>query len=365
MRKLLPDMMLKIRRSSLRKFAVYGTILGYWYNIPVLSTSIFGGYNEFRIYDFTFILFYLLIFTSDRKLITETLIEKPFLKKLYRFVLWCTIMTPVAILYFLINSKLVRIGSTIIYLHHLWGFFLCGVYLVILSKEQQVSKLVTFFLVLNGIILAIFFLQRAGTLPSFWNIRYIESYGEDMTLSATLGPNRIVFGMMSSMGFIFSLFVIFSKIDLNTIGKVSTWFILLFTPPAIIMCGSRTAFIFISLFLLIYLLFFNRRMLFLVFFLLLVLPYFYTKVLKEKHVQLIENQISYNKRKLLRGDQVSDITITEAYDRVGSNRGDILRKTSSFLLENPLIWPFGGGFNNQVSQVKVLVLLCLTTFILP
>ena len=32
----------------------YGTVLGYWYNLPVIKTRVFGGYNEFRIYDVTF-----------------------------------------------------------------------------------------------------------------------------------------------------------------------------------------------------------------------------------------------------------------------------------------------------------------------
>lgn len=326
---------------------MYLTIFGYWYNLPIISTGIFGGYNEFRIYDFTTIIFYLFILTTDWSKVKEVLEERPNIKKLFKFTLWCTLMTPVAIFIFLIDSNFTRIGSTIIYLHHLWGFFLTGVFLLIIYKQHGIKNLIIFFLATNVAVLLIFYIQRVGLLKSFWNIRYIEGYGEEMTLSATLGPNRIVFGMMTSMGFIFALFILLSKKYSSTLIRVLLITVLIFSLPAIVMAGSRTSFIFIFLFIAIYTIFFNRKLLIICLLLLPVIPKFYGGILSERHIKSITGQVEYNKRKLLHGDRLSDISLIEGYERLGSRRPEILRKSIIYLVQNPYIWPFGSGFNNQ------------------
>ena len=331
--------------NKIRSIAVYGTILGYWYNIPVIKTGIFGGYNEFRLYDITFLLFaYLLFVNKDSILIFRYLKSNFSLNKLFIFSKWASIMLVPTILFAIGYGKIVFIGMSVIFLYHLWGFLLLVSFMNVYFRGDDFVKLTRWFLLLSTAHLFLYYAQIGGLVGHLWPSIYIEAYGEK-AFSGTLGPNRITPGIMTLLGFVLSIFALIKKQSLKGLKLISIVNVS-FSIPVILMIGSRTTFFSLLFFIIIYILLYARKY-FISLVLIVPLIYIIFNFQGSSQKERIFENIEYNQNKLLMGESLDDIDLKTGYNNLGSGRSQILEKYIPYLLENFYIIPFGSGFNNR------------------
>jgi len=339
-------MQLRLRISTIKVW-VYLTILGYWYNLPIISTSIFGGYNEFRLYDFTFMsLLFSLIKHKSLKICLLALKSDSSLKYIYWFTIWASIMTLPTIIFVMLNGNLVYAGMTVIFLYHLWGFILLAAVIITFYNSETIISLVKWFLVLYTLHLLLYYFQISGIVSNLWAQPYIEAYGEN-AFSGTLGPNRITPGMMTLLGFILSLFVLIVRLKSRFLCILS-WANIFLALPAIFMIGSRTTFVTLVLFIFFYFFLFRIRFIPIVIVFIPLFILFYNRGMNQKQKERIKYNIEWNQNKLLRGKEFDDISVIEGYENIGSNRAQILERYVPFLLNHFYILPTGFGFNNRI-----------------
>lgn len=337
---------LKNNSIFFRKIAVYGTVLGYWYNLPVISTGIFGGYNEFRLYDFTFLLLlYLMVYKKDYLIIFRYLRSNIALNSLFKFSKWSSIMIIPTFLFSIWFGKIVFIGMSVIFLYHLWGFLLLAAYINVFFRGVEFVKITRWFLLLSTIHLFIYYAQIGGGIGHLWPAVYQQSYGEQ-AFSGTLGPNRITPGMMTLLGFVMGIYVILKNHRLKGMRLIAIINIA-FSLPVLLMIGSRTTFFTLLLFVLFYILLYSRKYtIVLLLFIPAVLIAF--QFLGEKQKERIAYNIEYNQKKLLEGSELSEMDLATGYSNLGSGRYQILENYIPYLFENFYIIPFGSGFNNRM-----------------
>lgn len=334
-------------RISLINIFIYLTIFGYWYNLPVIKTSAFGGYNEFRIYDITFVvLILLLIRHKNLKKNLRSLAGDSSLKYIYRFAIWASIMTIPTLIYVGILGNFVYAGMTVIFLYHLWGFILLSALVVTYYDKDSILPLIRWFMILSSIHLVLYYLQISGIIGNLWPQVYIDSYGDD-ALSGTLGPNRVTPGMMTLMGFILSIFIILNKFASRFLRLIS-WFNLILALPAFIMIGSRTTFVTLAIFAIVFVFFYRIKLAPVILILTPLFILIYSKGLDSNQKERITKNIEWNERKLLRGGDYNDLSVIEGYENLGSNRAQILERYVPYLLDNFYFIPFGSGFNNRI-----------------
>ena len=338
---------MKLKNISLINVAVYLTIFGYWYNLPVISTTIFGGYNEFRLYDLTFAILIVKLLTSGcyHEVLKSIKLNRA-MKYLLRFSQWSSIMVVPTIIYALITSNFIYVGMTIIFIYHLWGFLLFVAFVNTYYGGERLEKLLRWFLILSTAHLFLYYAQITGIVGHLWNERYIESYGE-MAYSGTLGPNRVTPGMMTLLGSVISIFTLYRMPALKYTQALAIVNLIL-AIPAIVMIGSRTTFVTLVIFLLIYLIFYKKTLIPLSFIIVPALISIYSLILNPEQKERIKSNVEYNRDKLTRGKEIDDLTIVEGYYNIGDGRWEILTRYVPFLLDNPQIIPFGSGFNNRM-----------------
>ncbi len=330
----------------------YGTILGYWCNLPIIKTGIFGGYNEFRIYDVTFslLIFNLLVNENEWRKMAQCLKSDSVLKPLFRFSLWASLMTVPTIITTVILSKLTFIGMTIIFLYHLWGFLLFGGFISVYFRGRGYQKLLRWFLILSTSHLCIYYGQVSGVIGNLWPEVYQAAYGED-SMSGTVGPNRITPGMMTLLGLVASVFVLLKPIQGRLVRSLAGMNVLL-AFPAIIMIGSRTTFAALLIFIITFVFFHNIKLVPLLLVLVPFLGFGYRHLLGDDYKQRMERNIEYNNAKLSRGGDISDLGVVDGFENLGNGRAGILKNYVPYLASHPYIIPFGSGFNNRLFASK-------------
>jgi len=333
--------------SLLEWVIVYGTIFGYWCNLPIIKTGIFGGYNEFRIYDVTFalLIIHLLSYEGKRTTVFRCLREDFVLKHLYKFALWASFMTIPTLAMAFFWDELVFIGMTIMYLYHLWGFLLFAAYVSACFLSKGPPKLLSWFLLLSTAHLFIYYGQVSGAIGYLWPDVYRASYGPD-ALSGTLGPNRVTPGMMTFLGMVTSMFVLLKRVRGRFMQPLA-WTNVLMALPAIIMIGSRTTFVALIVFITAYVLLSGTKYAAAFIAMIPVLGFAYAHFLGDVYSERIKRNVEKNYGKLTRGEELDEIGIVEGYEHLTS-RPRILVRYVHFLTAHPYVIPFGAGFNNRL-----------------
>jgi hypothetical protein len=329
--------------NKLLLYAVYGIIFSYFYNLPVLKYSIKGD-NEFRIYDVlgVYILYNYYKYYST----IDVVIRKVFfLKTLRRFMIWASITMLITLVFHILADKLVSFLQVILYMYHFWVFYLTAVFFYVFCLDKSILKKGIYLLLLLSIASCIIIvLQNVGILDFLWNEVYRKSY--QGFLSGTLGPNKVVAGMTSFFMLSLCLGLLLEK-NYN-INAILVYTAALLNIYIIVVSGSRTTYVA----LIILVMFFALRgpfrflvsvsvMSFLFFYLLSTNP-----ILQKTLDDTLQNRI-FGKTKVF--DEREDAELTDAYADLGSGREDLTINNFNYLLENPLIIPFGKGFVNHLN----------------
>jgi len=336
--------------SGIVKLSCYTTIIGYWYNLPVISTGIFGGYNEFRLYDLSFLLlFYVLIFNKRYLIVFNYLDNHRVYKYLFKFTKWSSLMIIPTFISAILYAQYSYIGMTIIFLYHLWGFILLVAFINKYFVKNDFASITRFFLILSTLHLFLYYLQIGGIVGHLWPEVYQEAYGE-ATFSGSLGPNRITPGMMTFFGFVLGLYSLISKKQLKGV-KLLAIINISFAIPVILMIGSRTTFFSLIIFCLVYVIIYARKYIYILFLVIPLILVAFQYIGSAQKAVIIDN-FEKNQNKLLQDGNIEDIDLVEGYSNLGSGRKEILDGYIPYLLNNSFIIPFGIGFNNRIYAME-------------
>lgn len=338
------NFVLALKRLVQDKFitlVLYGMILSYFYNLPVLKYSIKGD-NEFRLYD---ILGGLLIYFyfKNYNIVNLVIRNVAVFKWLRLYIYWASITILFSLVAFVLHDAVLGFLQVVLYMYHFIIFYLTGIFFYIFCLDKNIQKrgiyLVLFFSIVSNLIVI---LQNIGVIEFLWSNVYRKAYGG--FLSGTLGTNKIVLGMTSFFSFVLGMAIFLNKkIKIN---KILLYTSILLNLYIIILSGSRTTYVALGIFLVYFALKSPFRFV-------LVLTVFtalgssvlsFYPELKENLEKTFEKRVTgkLNKNKELQENDVGDL-----YQDLGSGRDRLTIGNAIYLLENPHIWPFGAGFMNR------------------
>ena len=333
-------------KARLLHYLICGLIISYWFNVTIIETGLFGGVNEFKLYDFLGLPLLVLTFSNYpvRKLFKQDLIYK----KLYYFILWCSLTGIFTIIFSVIVQSYDYTGMTVIYLYHFWTFFITGL-LILLSDRNKLMVYIQLFIFMAFVQTVIIWLQVGGVIGHLIKYRYFEDMYTGM-----VGPNRIVPGMMCNLGGALSLFVLLKRelsnrlsfiIKVFALGNVFLWV------PTLIMTTSRTSMVFFAIMIIIWITLFARKYVLLLLLLLPLLLIAYSN-LGEKARKRIDSTLTYNEAKFKKASQNDPEGIMDYYYEMGNGRYQIMMRTVKFMADNPHMLFLGKGFNNRIYSMN-------------
>lgn len=319
-------------------------IFSYFYNLPVISYSIKGD-NELRLYDILGI-YVMFVFVMNFKFFYYIINKVRVFKWFYNFAMWCSLTILVTFFYSIFKNNLNAFFQSVLYLFHLWVFFVTSLFFFIISFNRNKLRLfVLFIFILSSISSAIIILQNFNIIPFLWNATYKAGYAG--FLSGTLGPNKIITGMYSLIITAFAIGMLNNnKTDINKLFLV---FVVLINLYVLLLSGSRTSYVGLIIFLGFFAFFKTSKFIFsatligLVFaFLIVTNDTLYSKiddVISNRVVSKIENE-----------DDLQNANVGKLYEDLGAGRDNISLGYVKFILNNPEIIPFGLGFNNRLTR---------------
>lgn len=319
-------------------------IFSYFYNLPVAGYSLKGD-NELRLYDFLGIIV-LFVFFSNWKFYYVIIHKVTSFKWLYRFLIWCSLTIIVTFIFSVFKDRINSFLQSVLYLFHFWTFFATSIMAYVISFNKTKLKIFIYsifiFSILCSLIIAF---QNFGIIPFLWNDNYFKSYHG--FLSGTLGPNKIVSGMVSLMSVIFAIGIFFNK--KVKISKIIVIIAVLINLYALLLSGSRTSYLGLGVFIAFFsfyrttgFIFFGIIIFFLFGFLVTTNQDLYKKV------DDVINQRVFNK--IENEEDLQNAKVTELYEDLGSGRSTLSLKYVDYLLSNPEVIPFGVGFNNRMTR---------------
>lgn len=329
------------------KYILFGMILSYFYNLPVLKYSIKGD-NEFRLYDVLgFVLLY--FYYKYYAVVDVVIMNVPFLKMLRRFMYWACITMVVTFLFYVINDALTSFLQVILYMYHFWIFYIAAVFFYIFCLDKSMQKTGIYLIIILSIASCIIVtLQNLGIINFLWNDAYKEDY--DGFLSGTLGPNKIVLGMTSLFVFNLCLGIILEKhIKIN---KLLLYSCIILNLYIIFISGSRTTYLALGIILLYFA--FRSPARFVVvssfFSVLLVALLTFNPALNQSLEETLDKRV-FGKTSFFEDDEAE---VGDLYTDLGSGRDRLTISNAIYILEHPQIIPFGAGFMNRFDKAPGL-----------
>ncbi len=318
-------------------------IFSYFYNLPVITYAAVGN-NELRLYDLAGLV--LLYYYFNHFDLTYLFIKsQPFFRSLHLFLVYCMFTLMFTLLGSIIADKYLYFFSGILYFYHFVVFFLTAVYLSVLFRNPAyLKKFVVFSLVVASLAFLIVILQNLGIVPFLWNDGYKKSY--QSFLSGTFGPNKIVLGISALLIFILSIGLVNQKRVL--INKYLLYLTVGVTLIALIMSGSRTAYLGGVVFLLYYsvkqpLSLINSSIAAGCFFVILILI---QPEIIDKTFEVYEGRVE---KKIKDKDDIKEGNVGNLYEDLGAGRDRLLVRYLYLIADEYYVIPFGKGFNNRVA----------------
>ncbi|WP_310556195.1 O-antigen ligase family protein [Flavobacterium sp.] len=335
----------KIVNDRLLYLSTLAIILSYFYNLPIVKYSIIGD-NEFRLYDIVGV--FLLMFHFKYNVILKGVLAKiQIFRWFWNLFKWASTTLIITLFVSIYNDKIMFFVQTLLYLFHLYVFFISGVFVYILClKKKRGEKYITWLFQLSIVTSLVVIFQNFELIPFLWSDSYKKSYSG--FLSGTLGPNKIVLGMTFLYIFIFSTSVVLERrIKVNFF---LTAFTILLSFYALVISGSRTSyvgfFVFIGFFA------YHSFGKFLSYLLVFASLFFVVLLINDKLYETAERVIDGRVIKKVKNiDDFENANVGNLYEDLGSGRKSLSKRNAYFLLENPIVLPFGMGFNNRLIVV--------------
>ncbi|EDM42955.1 hypothetical protein SCB49_01587 [unidentified eubacterium SCB49] len=322
---------------------LYLLLFSYFYNLPVVSYSV-KGTNELRLYDLLGILLFIKFF-ANFGLVIQQIKTIVFYKRFYEFMLYCTISILLTLFFAIINNRILVFAQAILYLYHMWVFFLGSFFLFYnLNTRKKYVRFVKFLILCIAIEMVLIILQNLGVVPFLWGQEYYLSY--DGFMSGTLGPNKIVLGMFAliSLGLIIAFLFYKEKL----VPKLWVYSALGVIGIALLLSGSRTTYVGVLVFMGYFLFkstarFFRFAILGGVFFAVIVVS---SPQIVEKIGDVLEERVTY----VIDGpEDVKDYEdFSGVYSELSTGRDKLHLMYVFHLIDNPGVIPLGQGFVNRM-----------------
>ena len=334
-----------ILKDKLLLFTIYGIILSYFYNLPVLKYSIKGD-NELRLYD---VLGVIVLYGYYKHYKTVDLVIRNvlFMKMLRKFMIWACLTMILTLFFHILKDRLVSFLQVVLYMYHFWVFYVAAVFFYIYCINKTILKtgiyLILFFSIATCLVVVF---QNLGIIDFLWNDIYRKAYHG--FLSGTLGPNKIVLGMTSL--FVSSLCLGLLTEKHYTINSVVVYVAIILNIYIIFVSGSRTTY----LGFIIIVLFFALRspIRFAITGTLLSFLFVLTLSINPELQKNLNDTLEYRIFGKTNAFNVEDeeADITDAYADLGAGRDRLTVGNFMYILENPMIIPFGSGFVNHLDK---------------
>lgn len=340
--------LLLILKEKMLLYVVFGMIISFFYNLPVIKYSVTGD-NEFRLYDVlgVFIFYYYFKFYKSISILIKGI---NFLKLLHRFIVWAGFGIILTLLFSIINDRIMFFFQVLLYLYHFWVFYLSSIFIYVFClNPMNRIRFIYIIIILSMVVGAIVILQNFKIVPFLWSDLYLEAY--DGFNSGTLGPNKIVLGMTSFIVFVLSIGVYLEKsIQINKIVMTLSIALNLYI---VMLSGSRTTYLALLIFLVYFAI---SRTLKFSYVVILVLGLFFLIInINSDLYKKVDEVISYRvTSKIKNKASVKEGKVIELYSDLGSGRNQLSMGNFNYLLENPQIIPFGMGFVNRFSNAPGL-----------
>lgn len=333
--------LLFLTHSKWVKTSVYMLLISFFYNLPVMNYSVTGD-NELRLFDFAGLLI-IYVFLKHNNEIMYLINREKTLKSMYQLLLWSSVMWFSTLVFCIAMGRPLKALQSLLYLYHFWTFFLGGVFLVIMIQDlKQLKTFVNTTLILGILAFLIVFLQNLGLVPFLWSDEYKKAYS---FLSGTLGPNKIVLGMTSLLTFAMAVGILNDK--KVKINKILTIVAILFSLLALVISGSRTSYVGLSVFLFVFMLFQTKKFIYSV-----IVFTFITLALIPLNIGVFDMAVDvYEKRvtgKIKNPNDLKEANVDELYEDLGSGRKGLSVMYIEYLIDNPVYVVFGSGFNNRL-----------------
>ena len=334
--------MIILANSPVIRISIFLLLISYFFNLPVFFYSIKGD-NELRIYDFVGLFFFFYYFFNFY-LVNKSISRVVYLKSFYKLLLYCSLMLLVTLAVYIYKDRLTKFLQCVLYLYHMWVFFLGTVFThYYLSNTKVYKKYVLLFLILVSACALIVILQNIGIVPYLWSDVYFEDY--EGFLSGTLGPNKIVLGMTMLISICFIIGLIYTKS--SKLPKLLLYVPFSLAIIALILSGSRTSYVAFGVFLIYFLFTYTSRFIFfsIVVGIFVMIVISFTPQIVEKIVYVIESRIT---NKLSNPEELESFQDAgQVYEDLGSGRDRLHSSYIKFIIGRGQIIPFGQGFNNR------------------
>lgn len=302
------------------------------------------GENELRLYDFLGI-FILFQYVINYGIVSAEISKVIFLRRFQQFLWYCSVSIVVTLVFSILNGRIMYFVQSVLYLYHMWLFFMGSVFLYFyLVTEKRYQKFTTYFIVLVILGGLVIILQNVGLVPFLWNEVYRLGY--QGFLSGTFGPNKIVMGMSMLIALIF-------LIGLNSEKNIKTNDVLIFTAIGIaaiciLLSGSRTTYVGGLVFLLYFFLTKTGRFFAFGIFggILFGIMIIFTPTISERVSDTWYNRVAYAVEGPEDIKNIQDAQVV--YEELSEGRVQLHLKYLEYLFDNPLVIPFGRGFNNRM-----------------
>lgn len=332
-----------ILKDKLLLFTIYGIILSYFYNLPVLKYSIKGD-NEFRLYDLLGVIV-LYGYYKHYKTVDLVIRNVLFMKMLRKFMIWACFTMILTLFFHILKDRLTSFLQAVLYMYHFWVFYVAAVFFYIYCINKTILK--------TGVYLILFFsiaccmiviLQNLGILDFLWSQNYREGYLG--FLSGTLGPNKIVLGMTS-------LFVLSLGLGLLTekhimVNTIVLYIAIILNLYIIFVSGSRTTYV--GFFIIVLFFALKSPLRFVVTGSLLGFLFILALSINPELQKNLDDTLEYRVFGKTQFFDAEDAEVGELYEDLGAGRDKLTRDNFMYLLENPLIIPFGSGFINHLDK---------------
>jgi len=331
-------------KSLYIKLSLVLMVVSYFYNLPALKYDLTGG-NELRLYDVVGVVILFIVF-NNYKLLSIYINSKTYLKYLNTFILWAGFTLIFNAAFSIYKGRPLWFVQTCMYYYHLLVFFYTAVLIAMYLRQQSRYKYIASLILVLAIAESVLvFSQHAGLVPFLWNDIYLESYGG--FLSGALGPNKINLGMNMFFSFIFGTGLLLQKhLQVNRILIIVA---LLTSLATIGVSGSRTTYLALIIFV-CYLFVSSTKKFFglsIIISLGVIIAFFFNLEFIETITTTIENRVvnKVSNPGVFTGESLD---VGDLYEDLGAGRKQLSVRYFYYLIENPLIIPFGIGLNNRL-----------------
>jgi hypothetical protein len=316
-----------------------GYFVSLFYNIPVASIG-----QELKLYDLI-MPFFIFHFLSNRQGVIDFARNDKVSWSMIKFAAWCSLTFVITCIVYLADGNVMWLLQAAYYLFHLWGFVLCTVFIRkdFLLDRRYFERAITLILILGVLETLVIMGQNFDFIPYLWSEEYFIAYG-DTSLSGTLGPNRVVPGSTMFLLFVLGICIVTSKQSLR-INRLLGVTLAITSILVIGLSGSRTAYLSVGAFLGVLAVVNPRTIIRMAIPIVIVVGMAMVIFDVRPMVNKVEYMLNYRIFDQL--EMVESVGNRDYFDELGAGRKGKIYKSTNFLLNNPVVIPFGRGFLNM------------------